>query len=222
LSSEYIAPKNRIHVSLFTTIHYFQNLISGKKRVFWNWYIKNLCLSSGVVFKDINSVLFNGRCYISISNNACVSLGQGFICNSGLDYGIENFESKIRVADGATLTIGDNTGMSSVLIGCYDNIIIGNSVNIGGGTRITDSDFHSLDWKLRSDRILDRTGVKKAPVIIEDNVFIGTRCIIGKGVRIGARSIIAAGSVVVKDVPADCIAGGNPCKVIKYIESQNV
>lgn len=42
-----------------------------------------------------------------------------------------------------------------------------------------------------------------------------------KGVTIGARSIIAAGSVVVKDIPADCIAGVNPCKVIKYLSSEN-
>jgi acetyltransferase-like isoleucine patch superfamily enzyme len=58
-------------------------------------------------------------------------------------------------------------------------------------------------------------------VIIEDDVFIGARSVICKGVTIGARSIIAAGSVVVKDIPADCIAGGNPCKVIKYLNSEN-
>lgn len=45
----------------------------------------------------------------------------------------------------------------------------------------------------------------------------GAKCIINKGVRIGARSIIAAGSVVVSDIPSDVIAGGNPCKVIKGI-----
>ena len=48
--------------------------------------------------------------------------------------------------------------------------------------------------------------------------MIGTRCIILKGVTIGARSIIGSGSIVTKSIPSDCIAAGNPCKVIKYIE----
>ncbi len=59
--------------------------------------------------------------------------------------------------------------------------------------------------------------IPSASIIIEDDVWTGTRCIILKGVHIGARSIIAAGSVVVKDIPADCVAGGNPCKVIKNL-----
>ena len=56
------------------------------------------------------------------------------------------------------------------------------------------------------------------PIVIEDDVMIGTRCIILKGVTIGARSVIAAGSIVTKSIPADCIAGGNPAKVIKTLE----
>lgn len=56
-----------------------------------------------------------------------------------------------------------------------------------------------------------------APVTIEDDVFIGMNCVILKGVTIGARSIIAAGSVVTKSIPADCVAGGNPAKVIKRL-----
>ena len=79
--------------------------------------------------------------------------------------------------------------------------------------------MHSTDWRVRADRYLDIPNkAAKAPVVIEDNVFIGARCIINKGVRIGEKTMIAAGSVVVKDIPANCIAGGNPCKVIKYID----
>ncbi len=123
---------------------------------------------------------------------------------------------RIRVGKNGTLTIGDNSGFNGVLIHCTDSISIGKYVNVGGGTRIYDTNYHDLDWKGRRDSKLGK-GTKKAPVIIEDDVFIGTNCIIGKGVTIGARSIIAAGSVVVKDIPADSIAGGNPCKVIKSL-----
>lgn len=93
-------------------------------------------------------------------------------------------------------------------------IWIGKNVKVGGGTRIFDTDFHPLDYMDRRNTV---HGTKTAPVIIEDDVFIGTNCIIGKGVTIGARSIIAAGSVVVKSIPSDEIWGGNPAKFIRKI-----
>ena len=59
---------------------------------------------------------------------------------------------------------------------------------------------------------------KCAPIVIEDHVLIGARSIILKGVTIGHGSVIGAGSVVVRDIPANCIAAGNPCVVIKMLE----
>ena len=59
-------------------------------------------------------------------------------------------------------------------------------------------------------------GVSK-PIVIEDDVFIGANCLILKGVTIGARSIVAAGSVVTRSVPADCIVGGNPARIIRRL-----
>ena len=100
------------------------------------------------------------------------------------------------------------------------HIKIGNNVRIGGGTRIYDTNFHSLNYLDRRNGIKDAENASMSPVIIEDDVFIGTSVIIGKGVTIGARSTIAAGSVVVKSIPADCIAGGNPCKVIKMLKNE--
>ena len=58
-------------------------------------------------------------------------------------------------------------------------------------------------------------GTKTSPIVIEDDVFIGANSIICKGVHIGARSIIAAGSVVVKDIPRDEVWGGNPARFIR-------
>ncbi len=56
------------------------------------------------------------------------------------------------------------------------------------------------------------------PVVIGKNVYITSRCVINGGVTIGDNSIIAAGSVVVKDIPPNSLAGGNPARVIKHIE----
>lgn len=117
------------------------------------------------------------------------------------------------------VTIGDNVGLNGVSITCNGtSISIGKFVHIGGGTRIYDSNFHSLSYEDRQDPSKDCALAVNAPVVIEDDAFIGTNVIIGKGVTIGARSIIAAGSVVTKNIPSDCLAGGNPCKVIKMLD----
>ena len=72
-------------------------------------------------------------------------------------------------------------------------------------------------WDARSDRGADIQDVKSAPIIIGDYVFIGARCVICKGIEIGERSIIAAGSIVTKNIPAGEIWGGSPAKFIKKI-----
>ncbi len=56
----------------------------------------------------------------------------------------------------------------------------------------------------------------KGPIIVEDEVWIGTNALILSGVTIGKGAIVAAGAVVTKDVPAYSVVGGNPAKVIKY------
>lgn len=56
----------------------------------------------------------------------------------------------------------------------------------------------------------------KADVYIGDNCFIGTRVIVLPGVRIGNECVIGSGSIVTKDIPNNCIAVGNPAKVIKH------
>lgn len=130
--------------------------------------------------------------------------------------GIDLFErSQIILTPNSRLTIGNHVGMTSVTIFCKKSIEIGDYVNIGAGTMIFDSNFHSTDWRVRKNRIEDVQSAKDAPVKIGENVFIGARCIIMKGVTIGARTIISAGSVVFRDIPSDCIAAGNPCVIIR-------
>ena len=154
---------------------------------------------------------YNGSPQLLIEKGARVCLGNNVSIQNHLNTGWYA-KTFIHVLEGGALNIGNNTGLNSCMIFCSTSIKIGSFVNIGGGTRIYDTNFHDIDWQSRR-----RGGTgKTAPVSIGDDVFVGTGCIIGKGVAIGDRSVIAAGSVVVKDIPADCIAGGNPCKVIKY------
>ena len=123
------------------------------------------------------------------------------------------------------IVIGDRVGISSACLWANERITIGNDVNIGGDSLIIDNDAHPHDymqrrmdcWKSMDEESYSKL-VPTAPIVIEDDVWIGARCQILKGVHIGARSIIAAGSIVTKDIPADVIAGGNPCRVIRRIE----
>ena len=85
--------------------------------------------------------------------------------------------------------------------------------------RLIDTDAHNMDYLSRREQCTDWGAT--APIVIEDDAFIGMNCIILKGVTIGSRSIIAAGSVVTRSIPADCIAGGNPARVIRNLNTDD-
>ena len=166
---------------------------------------------------------FVGMPNLVFGKDALIVIGSGFICRSTPEYAIGNFCcSKIDVREGGKLIIGENVGISNTVIQCHKEIKIGNYVNIGDGVLIMDTNFHSTNWKLRADRKNDTKNKKSASIIIGDYVFIGARSIICKGVAIGEKSIIAAGSVVIKDIPSNVIAGGNPCRVIKTIDEGEI
>lgn len=112
------------------------------------------------------------------------------------------------------LSIGQDSGLSGVQICCTKNITIGRNVWVGANVTIYDTDFHPVDpyERLRLD-----TPAKSAEVIIDDGVWIGANAMILKGVHIGKCSVIAAGSIVTKDVPEFSVFGGNPAQMISEI-----
>ena len=148
---------------------------------------------------------------------ARITIGDNFYLSSGNGVNpiASNLQADVYVEPGATLTIGNNVGMSSTRLWIHESVRIGNNVKIGGCVLITDTDAHPMDYVARRS---SNECTKSAPVVIEDDVWVGAHCIILKGVTIGARSIIGAGSVVTKSIPADCVAAGNPCKVIKLLK----
>jgi acetyltransferase-like isoleucine patch superfamily enzyme len=110
---------------------------------------------------------------------------------------------------GATLRIGDDVGISGSTVSATVRIEIGSRVLIGSGCLITDSDAHPVH---PDGRVTGKGRV--APVMIEDDVFLGARCIVLKGVSIGQGSVIGAGSVVSRSIPPFSIAAGNPAQVV--------
>lgn len=151
---------------------------------------------------------------IRINKNAkLVRFGNNVVFNNKNDAGWYS-KCAIWVMDSASLIVGNNSGFNGVFLYSSKSIIIGSNVRIGGGTRIFDTDFHPLNYIERRN---GKNGTFSKEILIEDDVFVGTNCIIGKGVKIGARSIVAAGSVVTKTIPSDEIWGGNPAKFIRKI-----
>ena len=117
---------------------------------------------------------------------------------------------------GARINIGNNVGLSGVTLYARKGITIGDNCRIGANTKILDNDFHPVNPKKRLES--SNTNMDVRPIVIGNNVFIGCNSIVLKGAEIGANTTIGAGSVVCGIIPANCVAAGNPAKVIKYFE----
>lgn len=163
--------------------------------------------------------VIHGKLYIHLYPTAKVKIGDNFYCSSGncVNALSANRRGCIYATKDANITIGDHVGMSSTVLWAINSITIGNYVKIGADCLLLDTDSHSLDYLMRRGQYTD-WGIAK-PIVIGDDVLIGARCIILKGCTIGARSIIAAGSVVTKSFPSDCLIGGNPARLIKKFET---
>lgn len=154
------------------------------------------------IFQPWNSVIFGGP--IRIGDYANI------ICSS---------DHKVRLSIWAKeknipgITIGDFCLICpGVRISAASKIHIGDNCMLASGVYITDADWHD---------IYDRTAAgSTAPVILEENVWVGDRATVCKGVTIGKNSVVGAGSVVVNDIEPNTVVAGNPAKIIKHLDTQ--
>ena len=91
------------------------------------------------------------------------------------------------------------------------NITIGNNVMIGPSVQFYTASHSTNHLERRQWQTFCK------PITVEDDVWIGGNAVINQGVTIGARSIVAANAVVNHDIPADCMVGGTPAKIIKKL-----
>jgi acetyltransferase-like isoleucine patch superfamily enzyme len=170
---------------------------------------------NGVEFHNDFSAM--GTPIVNVNLKGKFKIGKKVLLNSGAFYNMIGRQQKCYFIVGANaeLTIGSNVGMSSSALICYEKIVIGDHVKIGGNVVIYDSDFHSLKSEHRVAIPENTSTILTKPVYIGNKVFIGAHSTILKGVTIGDDAIIGAGSVVTKNVPANQIWGGNPAKFIR-------
>jgi acetyltransferase-like isoleucine patch superfamily enzyme len=182
---------------LINTIFRTINFINFKK--------ENIKLSSNATF---NGIVF-------VKNYGTILIGKDFKATSGSRYNPIGGDTIMRLIcrKNARIEIGNNVGISNATLHISNSLVIEDNVRIGGGCRIWDSDFHSLDYQ---ERIFGGdTQIVTKPIYIGKNAFVGAGSIILKGVRIGENSIVGAGSVVTKSIPDNEIWAGNPAKKIK-------
>ena len=118
-------------------------------------------------------------------------------------WGREAGAGRIHIGEGCLMSPGARMSAS-------DEIVVGDGVMLANGAYITDSDWHTIyDRMVRTD---------PAPVHIGDNVWLGDGSTVLKGVTVGENSVIAARSVVTRDVPANVVVAGNPAKIVKELD----
>lgn len=176
----------------------------------------NVLYAKLIGIRILGHVQFNGWTSFFRSTNSTIEIGKNCTFNSvcyknhmGINHrcilSVTPPDDSIK----GILKIGDNCSFSGTSIRCFEKIIIGSDVRCGANTLIMDGDGHFDD---------SRTSRPK-PIIIKDKVFLGANVVVKKGVTIGENSVIGMNSVVTHDIPANSIAVGIPCKVIKTINN---
>lgn len=121
-------------------------------------------------------------------------------------------EPPFRCDYGCNIEIGENfyANYNLVILDCA-KVAIGDNVLIGPNVGIYTAG-HPLHFELRNEE-----WEFACPITIEDNVWIGGNVVLNPGVTVGRNSVVGSGSVVTKDIPANVVAAGNPCRVIREI-----
>jgi acetyltransferase-like isoleucine patch superfamily enzyme len=192
----------------------YERLVLKAISVFDYLKAKVLCWHWGVVCKRRVQIL--GKCFIRTRKKGDIVLGDRVVFNSRFCTNLVGLINPtiLDTRLGGRIEVGDDSGGSSVVISSKMNITIGARCKIGGNVRIFDHDFHSVDPKIRATPE-DFKNIKSAAIKIEDDCFIGTNAIILKGTELGARTIVAAGSVVFGlKAPPDSLVKGNPAIIV--------
>ncbi|WP_281495974.1 acyltransferase [Akkermansia glycaniphila] len=157
------------------------------------------------------TALITGFPHIKVRPGATLILEEGTTVHSlrGMNPVLTTRATLAANADGAELILKKGAGISGACIVCTSRIVIGENTIIGADALILDNDAHLPDTRPGWISTLTQKEHGR-PITIGANCFIGARAIILKGVTIGDGAVIAAGTVVTRDVPAAHLSCGNP------------
>ena len=181
-----------------------------------NTSARYLLRSAGVIIG--NNVKCYGMPSLTLYKGSTVIVGDNVTLRSrcrGNAIGINHAIVFTTLSAEARIEIGENVGVSGGAICAKSLVSIGKNTLLGANMVIADNDMHPVDPIKREKG--ERYDFPVKEVRIGRNVWIGADVFICKGVTVGDNSVIGAKSVVVKSIPANCIAAGNPARVIKEI-----
>lgn len=185
-----------------------------------NYSVKEM-IQNGIYL--IRTKLFYKSCRlirfpISVRGRKYIDFGKGLTTGRYCRIEVNGEFTDKRLILGKNINIGDN-----VRISCSDKISIGNNVLMGSKVLIIDNSHGKYSGEEQSNPLEEpnKRKIYTNPVIIEDNVWIGENVVIQQGCHIGIGSIIAANSVVTKDVEEMTIVGGQPAKALKIWNENN-
>lgn len=148
------------------------------------------------------SVRLSGRAHIAGKGQLVLGEGVSFV-GTVVPIELETYTNgRIEIGDHTFINYGSS-------IAARTSVKIGSHCHLGHYTFIMDNNQHDLVRHMELP--------PSAPVVIEDNVWIGSKAIILPGVVIGAQAVIGAGSVVTNDVPPFCVVAGNPARILRYL-----
>lgn len=185
------APGKQTH-SLLKSL---SGLYFESKRLFYHLRYPNVSLAPGVLIKGS----------LHVQGSVRVVVGSG-----------TRLGKRVRISGSGEVVIGCNALLNGPWIGCQRSVVIGDECLISD-CYIVDTDYHNLEPHLRHCA----PGAKvAAPIVIDQNVWVGARVTVMKGVRIGADSVVGLGAVVRKSVPAGVVVIGDPQQIVKHFQAR--
>ncbi len=195
-------------------------MISFLRPIYVRWKSVFMIIYSGYrgrTFKHFGKTSRIHPFFNTLVGEDCISIGEQ--CYIGKDVQLtatkqfedQTFDPIISVGDNCS--IGDYSHITAI-----NEIRLGNNVRMGKNILITDNSHGASVREMLDTAPNYRPLVSKGPVIIDDNVWIGTKSCIMPNVKIGRCAIIGAGSVVTKDIPPYAVATGVPAKVVKIMD----
>ena len=197
-------------------IEFIQNKVYSYNDSFiWNErkaVIKSKWLSVSFL-RPAKNCIFSGKVYLKDPHRICLGSNNFF----GDNLYLTAWSCFSKNTNPALITIGNRCNFGAFNhITSINQIIIGDNCLTGKFVTISDNNHGTTTIDDLQLPPLKRTVVSKGPVIIGNNVWIGDKATILGGVKIGDGAVVAANSVVTKDVPAYNVVAGNPAKTIKY------
>lgn len=172
----------------------------------YNYWINNTFKFKNISFGYPINFILNPK-YFQIGKGTC--FGKYVVLTAWDKYGIEEIYTP-------KVTIGENCNFGDFLhLSCINKIKIGDNVLTGRWVTISDNGHGETDLETLKIPPLKRKLNSRGPVIIGENVWIGDKATILSGVTIGEGAVVAANSVVTKDVPPYSVAAGVPARIIK-------